>query len=190
MKAFFEEYGRTVVTVLIVLGIILVGYTIAGNGKTSAFGKFTAAVVDSLDGQVNKVTDKIPKPQRLKDFGEDNSKTYTHSINNKNTTCNGILETEDGSKLKGVYAVQFDLKADTPINGVAIELTNSSDNWGIGSQNVNLTSEWKTFNVETKYLKDSYELDDYFRWCIRAYRDTTRCPNVYVRNVSASRLYS
>lgn len=58
MKAFFEEYGRTVVTVLIVLGIILVGYTIAGNGQNSAFGRFTSDVVDSLSGQTNDVLEK------------------------------------------------------------------------------------------------------------------------------------
>ena len=51
MKEFFEEYGRTVVTVLIILGIILVGYVIAGNGKTSAFGRFTSNIVDTLTRQ-------------------------------------------------------------------------------------------------------------------------------------------
>lgn len=51
MKEFFEEYGRIVVTVLIILGIILVGYVIAGNGKTSAFGRFTSNIVDTLTRQ-------------------------------------------------------------------------------------------------------------------------------------------
>lgn len=51
MKEFFEEYGRTIVTVLIILGIILVGYVIAGNGKTSAFGRFTSNIVDTLTRQ-------------------------------------------------------------------------------------------------------------------------------------------
>ena len=55
MKEFFEEYGRVIVTVLIILGIILVGYTIAGNGENSAFGKFTTATVDSLSGQANNL---------------------------------------------------------------------------------------------------------------------------------------
>lgn len=55
MKEFFEEYGRTIVTVLIILGIILVGYTIAGNGQNSAFGKFTTATVDSLTGQASSL---------------------------------------------------------------------------------------------------------------------------------------
>ena len=58
MKAFFEEYGRVIVTVLIILGIILVGYVIAGNGQNSAFGKFTTATVDSLSGQANDVLEK------------------------------------------------------------------------------------------------------------------------------------
>ena len=51
MKEFFLFYGRTVVTVLIILGIILVGYVIAGNGKTSAFGRFTSNIVDTLTRQ-------------------------------------------------------------------------------------------------------------------------------------------
>ncbi|GEM_PF-4371118 len=51
MKEFFEEYGRVIVTVLIILGIILVGYVIAGNGKTSAFGRFTSNIVDTLTRQ-------------------------------------------------------------------------------------------------------------------------------------------
>lgn len=55
MKEFFEEYGRTIVTVLIILGIILVGYVIAGNGRTSAFGKFTTDVVDSLSYQADSL---------------------------------------------------------------------------------------------------------------------------------------
>lgn len=55
MKEFFEEYGRTIVTVLIILGIILVGYTIAGNGRQSAFGRFTTDVVDSLSGQAGSL---------------------------------------------------------------------------------------------------------------------------------------
>lgn len=55
MKSFFEEYGRVIVTVLIILGIILVGYTIAGNGRNSAFGRFTTATVDSLTGQASSL---------------------------------------------------------------------------------------------------------------------------------------
>ncbi|GEM_PF-4990194 len=58
MKEFFEEYGRTIVTVLIILGIILVGYVIAGNGRNSAFGTFTSDVVDSLSGQANDILEK------------------------------------------------------------------------------------------------------------------------------------
>lgn len=61
MKAFFEEYGRTIVTVLIILGIILVGYTLAGNGKTSAFGRFTSDIVDSLSGQANSLLKDSPE---------------------------------------------------------------------------------------------------------------------------------
>ena len=59
MKEFFEEYGKVIVTVLIILGIILVGYTIAGNGENSAFGRFTTATVDSLDSQTNRTIDVI-----------------------------------------------------------------------------------------------------------------------------------
>ena len=55
MKAFFEEYGRVIVTVLIILGIILVGYTIAGNGQNSAFGRFTTDIVDSLTRQASGI---------------------------------------------------------------------------------------------------------------------------------------
>lgn len=62
MKDFFEEYGRTIVTVLIILGIILIGYTIGGNGKSSAFGRFTAEVADSMSGQANNIIDMFPKP--------------------------------------------------------------------------------------------------------------------------------
>lgn len=55
MKAFFEEYGRAIMTVLVILGIILVGYVIAGNGAKSALGRFTANVTDSLSRQANNV---------------------------------------------------------------------------------------------------------------------------------------
>lgn len=58
MKEFFEEYGRVIVTVLIILGIVLVGYVIAGNGQNSAFGRFTSDVADSLSGQTNDILEK------------------------------------------------------------------------------------------------------------------------------------
>ena len=61
MKEFFEEYGRVIVTVLIILGIVLVGYVIAGNGNNSAFGKFTADVVESLSGQANSLLADSPE---------------------------------------------------------------------------------------------------------------------------------
>lgn len=61
MKDFFEEYGRTIVTVLIILGITLVGYTIAGNGTKSALGRFTANITDSLSSQTNSLLADSPE---------------------------------------------------------------------------------------------------------------------------------
>lgn len=55
MKEFFEEYGGVIVTVLIILGIILVGYVLAGNGTNSALGKAVNHFVESMSNQANKV---------------------------------------------------------------------------------------------------------------------------------------
>lgn len=94
MKSFFEEYGRVIVTVLIILGIILVGYTIAGNGQNSAFGKFTTATVDSLSGQANDVLEKgsfnnwklsNSKAQEIFSWGDDTVLRY-----NANSDANSV----------------------------------------------------------------------------------------------------
>ena len=55
MKEFFEEYGGVIVTVLIILGIILVGYVLAGNGQNSALGKAVNHFVESMSNQANNV---------------------------------------------------------------------------------------------------------------------------------------
>lgn len=103
MKSFFEEYGRVIVTVLIVLGIILVGYTIAGNGQNSAFGKFTTATVDSLTSQASSL---------VKDSAEYiEKKTSMSSVKPKdNGKANAVTSEKDGIE--------------------TIELTGESNIWG------------------------------------------------------------
>lgn len=86
MKAFFEEYGRTIVTVLIILGIILIGYIIGGNGTMSTFGRFTTSVVDSLTSQASCIIKDSPEFLERTAHKVDNNQLITPMGNTKVTS--------------------------------------------------------------------------------------------------------
>ena len=69
MKEFFEEYGGVIVTVLIILGIILIGYFVAGNGMNSSMGISVRRYITSMANQANKVLD-MTNTQQGKTGGE------------------------------------------------------------------------------------------------------------------------
>lgn len=117
MKEFFEEYGRTIVTVLIILGIILVGYTIAGNGTKSALGRFATATVDSLSGQTSSIlrdsTELLEKSVTL--TPAHTSSNLQGSTKAEETKKDGVINTRVTGKSKAwsgndLYSVYTDSK--------------------------------------------------------------------------------
>lgn len=202
MKAFFEEYGRTIVTVLIILGIILVGYAIAGNGKTSAFGKFTAAVVDNLDGQTNKTIDKMPKPPKARPGQKLNAipgeATLKNGVYSQTIIMNSVQPDKDyvsGGNLDGMYEISFQAKADSSYDKMMLgyekpKLDNDWNDSDKKSDYFSVGTEWKNyvFNIEINLEKWGFtDTTSYIYMFIHA--DNGNHPNVYVKNITGKRLY-
>ena len=122
MKSFFEEYGRVIVTVLIILGIILVGYVIAGNGQNSAFGRFTTATVDSLTGQASSL---------IQDSAEYIAKT-AHEVDKRVVSTQRGNTKVTSSEKNGVTSVTVEGKSESWNTDSAWNFfqTNTQVEWG------------------------------------------------------------